>query len=546
MTEAASAGSAWQPFRARAFRALWIATVASNVGTWMHDVGAGWMMTTLSADPLMVALVQAATSLPMFLFALPAGVLADIVDRRRFLLFAQVWMLLTAAALAALAWAGLVTPPVLLVATFLLGTGAALNAPPFQAIVPELVPKADLPAAVALNSLGINVSRAIGPALGGFVLSLAGPPMVFALNAASVLGVLAVVFLWKREPVPSPLPPENFLPAIRSGIRYVGAAPALRVVLVRALAFFTFGSAAWALLPLVARGALELGPGLYGALLACIGAGAVVGALCLPRLRTRLSPDSLTVGASLLFAGATLALAWAGSFVFVAAVMLAAGFAWIAMLSTLNVGAQRSSAGWVKARALAVYLVVFYGAMAAGSAVWGQLAARLGVGQALFLAAVGMALASASALRWRLGDSPDLDLAPSLHWAEPAYAPQADRGPVLATIEYRIAPEDCEAFLREMPELRRVRRRVGALTWAVYEDSEEPGRWLETFVAESWLDHLRQHRRVSRHDQAIQARVDALHRGAAPPRVRHLIAGGAAHALAGESAATLRQHPLEP
>ncbi|MDF3881707.1 MFS transporter, partial [Cupriavidus basilensis] len=250
---AAPAAGPWSPLRNKVFRAIWLATLASNIGTWMHDVGAGWMMTSVSPSPLMVALVQAATTLPMFLFALPSGVLADIVDRRKYLLFAQAWMLVVAAALGLLALAGLVTPAVLLAATFLLGVGAAMNAPPFQAIVPDLVPKPELQSAVALNSLGVNISRAIGPALGGVVLTLFGPPAVFLINAVSVLGVLWVIYRWQPAQLTRRLPPEHFFPAVRAGLRYVQAAPVLQVVLVRAVAFFVFGSAGWALLPLVAR-----------------------------------------------------------------------------------------------------------------------------------------------------------------------------------------------------------------------------------------------------------------------------------------------------
>jgi MFS family permease len=516
----------WSPLRVGVFRALWIATVASNVGSWMHDVGASWMMTSLSPDPLMVALVQAAGSLPMFLFALPSGVMADIVDRRKYLLFAQLWMLVAAAVLGVLAIAGLVTPGVLLAATFALSIGAAMSAPPFQAIVPDLVPKAELPGAIALNSLGINISRAIGPALGGVILSLFGPPAVFLLNAVSVLGILAVLWRWKSEPVVKRLPPEHFLPAVRAGMRYVHAAPLLRAVMARAIAFFLFGSAAWALLPIIARRELGLGPGGYGGLLAAIGVGAIAGALLLPRLRTRLSADALTVAASLVFAGSTLALGLVRNPLVIAGVLLFSGFAWIAVLSTLNVGAQRSSAGWVKARALATYLTVFYGAMTAGSALWGKLAAMLGTPTSLIIASIGMALASATVLRWRLDMTPDLDLSPSAHLGEPLLAdePADDAGPVLITVEYQVLPADVPAFIRAVHGLRKVRRRGGALSWGIYEDSAEQGRFIETFVVESWLEHRRQHDRFTRNDQRIKQQVDALHVGPARPRVAHYVA----------------------
>ncbi|WP_158046792.1 MFS transporter [Skermanella pratensis] len=525
----ASAGGAWSPFKHGTFRALWIATVASNIGTWMHDVGAGWFMTSLSPSPFMVALVQAATTLPMFLFALPSGVLADIVDRRRFLIAAQLWGLAAAMTLGTLALLGLVTPAILLVATFALGTGAAMNAPAFQAIVPELVPKEEMSSAVALNSMGINVSRAIGPALAGAILSFAGPAVVFLLNALSFLGVLIVLLAWKREATPNRLPPEHFVPAVRAGLRYVREAPALRAVLVRAVAFFAFGSAAWALLPIVTRNELGEGPGGYGILLACIGVGAVTGALLLPRFRARLSADRLTVLATWAFAAATLALAFVRTFELVAVAMLVAGFSWIAMLSTLNVGAQQATAGWVKARALSVFLVVFFGSMAGGSAVWGQVATLAGTPTALALAAVGLVLGSAAALRYSLAGGAGLDLAPSMHWPAPMvdHDPEPDRGPVMVTVEYRIDPADGAAFAAAMADLGRARRRSGALSWGVFEDAAAQGRFLEYFILQSWLEHLRQHERVSRTDQALQERARAFHHGAEPPRVSHFLAPAA-------------------
>lgn len=516
--------SPWSPLRQRTFRMLWIATVTSNVGTWMNDVGASWMMTTLNSDPLMVALVQAAGSLPMFLFALPSGVLADIVDRRKYMLFAQIWMMLVAAGLGALALAGLVTPAVLLGAAFLLSTGAAMSAPPFQAIVPDLVPHADLAPAIALNSLGINISRAIGPALGGLVLSFAGPATVFLLNALSVLGVILVLFQWKAVPAKQRLPPEHFFPAVRAGLRYVQSAPVLRIVLVRAASFFLFGSAGWALLPLVARRELGLGPGGYGILLTSIGLGAIGGAILLPKVRTRLGADKLTVLASLLFAMTMLALAYVRHLWLLSAILLFAGLAWIAVLSTLNVGAQRSTARWVKARALAAYLTVFFGSMTAGSAIWGKTASVLGIPAALVIAAIGMALATTTVLRWRLDTNPALNLDPAEHMNTPEFEIGRDRGPVMVSVEYEVDPADAGAFAAAIQEMRRVRRRSGALSWAVYEDMENPGHFVEVFVVESWLEHLRQHERHTVNDDIIESRVQGFHRGAAPPRVRHLIA----------------------
>ncbi|WP_024547875.1 MFS transporter [Siccibacter turicensis] len=520
----AHVASTWSPLRAPVFRMLWIATVVSNIGSWMSDVGTSWMMLSLSPNPLWVALVQAASSLPMFLFALPSGVMADIIDRRRYLLFSQLWMFIVAIGLSALALTGQVTPLVLLISTFLLSTGAAMSSPPFQAIVPDLVSKKELAPAIALNSLGINISRAIGPALGGLILSFAGPWVVFLLNALSVLGVGIVLWRWKSEPSVQKLPPEHFFSAVRAGLRYVHAAPVLRNVLVRTVAFFLFASAGWALLPLVARRELGLGPGQYGIMLASIGLGAICGAILLPRLRARFNPDRLMVLASLLFALTMLALAFVRHFWLLTGLEFFTGMAWIAVLSTLNVGAQRSAARWVKARALAVYLTVFFGSMTLGSAIWGQLAAQFSIPLSLCLAAAGMVIASATVRRWRLDKDPDLNLDSHVEQGVSELTLNSQRGPVMISVEYQIDPDQAPAFIRALQEMRRVRRRGGAMSWAVYEDIQQPGTFVETFVVGSWMEHLRQHERHTENDFQIQRRVRAFQRGETPPTVRHLVA----------------------
>lgn len=517
--------SPWQPLRQPVFRMLWIATVMSNIGSWMNDVGVNWTMLTLSADPLSVALVQAASSLPMFLFALPSGVMADIIDRRKYLLFSQLWVFIAATGLTILSFTGHITPLILLIAAFLLSAGAAMSSPPFQAIVPDLVKKDELGPAIALNSLGINISRAIGPALGGLILSFAGPWMVFMLNAISVLGVAWVLYRWKAEPSVQRLPPEHFFSAVRAGLRYVHAAPVLRNVLVRTVAFFLFGSAGWALLPLVARRELGLGPGGYGIMLACIGVGAIFGAVLLPRMRKSLSPDRLMVLASLMFAVTMLALAFVRHFWLLNAFEFFTGFAWIAVLSTLNLGAQRSAAKWVKARALAVYLTVFFGSMTVGSAVWGQLASHFSIPVSLSIATAGMFLASATVLRWRLDLDPDLNL-DSIADGEtvPALDIRHDRGPVMVSYEYLIKTDDAHDFTVCMQDMRRVRRRGGAINWSVYEDILQPGIFVETFVVGSWMEHLRQKERYTMNDRKIQNRVFAFHQGESLPEVRYLVA----------------------
>ena len=517
--------SARGPLNFPVFRALWIATIISNIGTWMHDVGAAWLMTALSPSPLFVALVQAATTMPMFLLALPAGAMADIVDRRKMLLAAQILGLVAAAILAFLTFQGMTTPWVLLGATFVLGVAAALSAPVFQAIVPELVDKSALPDAVALNSLGVNIARAVGPALGGVIVAVAGIPAVFALNAVSVLAVLIVLVKWKRASTAHSLPPEHFFGALRAGYRYARHSPAMRLVLVRTLGFFVFGSALWAMLPLVGRRELGLDAAGYGGLLGSMGAGAVFGALLLKRLRTTMAANTISIWATLLFAGATLALALAPNAWIAGAVMFAAGLAWIGMLTTLNVAAQMASPGWVKARALAVYLLVFQGAMTGGSILWGTLASRYSVTGALTISAAGLMLTILLALRWRMPNDAVTDLAPSNHWAEPVVEiPLAgDRGPVLIEIEYRVTPERQADFVAALLRFQSVRQRDGAIRWDVWEDVAQPGRVVEGFVVESWIEHQRQHARVTHTDALDQELLNAFHIGDRPPVVRHLL-----------------------
>ncbi|SFR96659.1 MFS transporter [Sphingomonas jatrophae] len=516
-----------KPLSSPVFRALWIATIVSNIGTWMHDVGAGWLMTSLSTNPLMVALVQAATTLPMFALALPAGALADIVDRRRMLIGAQLFGLVATALLALATFGGITTAPLLLALTAAIAIGAALSAPTFQAIVPELVPAPALQQAVALNSLGVNIARAIGPALGGVIIAAAGTGAVFALNAVSVVGVIAVIARWRRDVPQRHLPAEHFVGAMRAGVRFALRAPELKAVLVRSIGFFLFASALWALLPIVARRDLGLGPAGYGGLLTFMGLGAIAGAMLMPRLRARLGANRTTVVASLLLAGAMVALAASHSFAAAAASLAAGGFAWIAMMASLNGGAQASSPAWVKARALAIYLLVFQGSMTAGSTLWGGVAGAIGVPATLVLAAALLAAATLL-LGWArpLDGMAKLDLAPSLHWPAPVFETEIehDRGPVLVTIEYHVDPARVPAFFDAMQGMRRIRRRDGAIHWGLYEDVAEPGRVTETFTVESWLEHLRQHDRVTNADRVQQEALRAFQQDAAPPLVRHMVA----------------------
>jgi MFS family permease len=518
--------SPWRPLGQAVFRSLWIAAVASNIGTWMQSVGATWLMTSLTPSPLLVALMQTATSLPVFLVGLPAGTLADVLDRRKLLLLTQAWMLLTALILGLLTWVGLVSAGVLLALTFFLGLGAALSGPAWQAIIPDLVEREEIASAVALDAMGINVARAVGPALGGLVVAAAGPTAVFLLNAVSFLGVLAAIYSWRRAHIPSDSPPEDMLGATAAGLRYVRHAPALQTVLVR-IGVFTLGaSALWALLPVVARHDLGLEATGYGIILGSLGLGAVGGALLLPRLRRLLPVDTLTAMATLVFALTTLALAYLRVLPLLVVCMMAGGVAWIAMMSSLTAAAQAASPAWVRARTLGIYLLVFQGLMAAGSFGWGALAERFGNPTALSVAALALVGGLAALWRWRLHAIQRVDLSPSMHWPDPTLAliPDPQDGPVLITIEYRVPAERAGDFLVAMDEMRIFRRREGAIRWDLFRDLAEPDRYLETFVAVSWGEHMRQHARVTVEDQAIEARAFAFLQEGIAPIAAHLIA----------------------
>jgi MFS family permease len=523
-TREGNAGSALGPLRHRAFALLWSAALVANVGTWFRDVANGWSMTQLAPSPLMVALVQAAATLPVFLLSLPAGALADLVDRRRLLLVIQLLLVATSLALAIAQTSGWMTAPLLLALAFCGGIGAALMGPPWQSIVPELVPRTELRPAIALNSLGINIARALGPALGGLVVATAGAATAYWIDAASYVPVIAALLLLRSTGRASARLPERFAPALVSGVRFVVHSREVRRVLARAFMFFVFASAYWALLPLLARQSLGGGAGLYGVLLTSIGAGAVCGAFALPAIARHVSGDVVVLGATLATAAATAVCAWAPSPATVAAGLFVAGGAWIAALTTLNVAAQVILPAWVRARGLAVYITTFFGAMTLGSLLWGALALHGGVPVALYVAAAGGVIGSRLVARVTL-PSGDADLTPSRHWPEPAVADEVagERGPVLVSIEYRVPPERRREFLESLDLLSSERLKDGGVGWQVYADAEDPGRYVEVFHAASWRDHLRTHERTTIEAARLQAEVQRFHVGPTP-HVTHWIA----------------------
>jgi MFS family permease len=519
-----SAAPTGSPFRHRAFAVIWIATVVSNVGGWMYNVASGWLMTSLDSNALVVSLVQAANSLPMFLFAIPAGALADIVNQRRFLIFGESTITAVSAAFATLVWLHLITPVSLLVFSFIVTVGSAMTAPAWQSVVSQLVPKADLPGAVAANSVGINVSRAIGPALGGIVIGALGIAAPFWLDAFSNIGVIAALIWWRApKKAGSTLPPESFGNAIRDGLRYARYNSYLRATLVRTVAFFVFGSAYWALLPLVARTRIASGPALYGVLLGAIGASAVGGAFLLRRLRKTLGADSLVAAATLGTAAATALFALARHPATAILASFIAGASWIAAVSSLNVSAQVALPEWVRGRGLAMYVTVMFGALSIGSAIWGQLAVVAGLPAALLVASAGAMIGIALTWRWKLQTGANVDFSPS-QLPDPitTHAVEADRGPVMVIVEYRIDPKNRTEFLLALHQSSRERRRDGAYDWGIFEDPADEGRFIETFLTDSWLEHLRLHRRVTKADRISEQAVRRFQIGEGP-KTTHLI-----------------------
>jgi MFS family permease len=526
VTRSAAKVSAWAPFHDRIFTLVWVATVISNVGGWMYSAAAGWLMTNLTSDPLMVSLVQVANTLPVLIFAFPAGALADVVDKRKFLIGAETSIAVISTLFAFLVWRGLVGPQMLLFFVFIIGAVGALTAAPWQAVVPELVPKEHLAPAVALNSLGVNVSRAVGSALGGVLIAALGISAPFWANGVSNAGVIGALLWWRRPASGSSdhLPAERLGSAMRTGFRYARHNPRLRATMIRATAFFTFASAYWALLPLVARQRIAGGAELYGLLLGVIGLGAILGALALHRIRVRLGSDRTVALASIGTALAIVLFGLARTPLIALIASIIAGACWVSALATLNLSAQMALPDWVRGRGLAIYIMVFFGAMSVGSALWGQLAAWVGLINAHWIAAGTMLIAIPLSWPWKLQHSVAVDLSPSLHWPVPQalWLQDARDGPVMVTVEYHITEKNRRAFLSAVDHLSHGRRRDGAYAWAIYEDAQRPGRMLETFYLESWAEHLRQHERVTKSDHALQQSIRQLTQD--EPTVTHFIA----------------------
>ncbi len=513
--------SAFAPLGQPVFRMLWLTWLMANVCMWMNDVAAAWMMTSLTSTPLWVALVQTASTLPVFLLGLPSGALADNLDRKRYYLVTQLWVAVVAVLLSAVVLFGTMTPALLLALTFANGIGLAMRWPVFAAIVPELVPRSQLPAALALNGVSMNASRIVGPLLAGALIASVGSAWVFALNALFSLAAAVIIWRWRREHKPNPLGRERLGTAMRVGWQYVAQSYLLKGVLLRISIFFFHSTALLALLALVARGIQGGGAGTFTLLLACMGAGAIVATAFLPQLRRRYPRDGLVLRGAALQGAAMAVMAWSDQLWLAVPAMLAGGAAWITTANTLSVSIQMGLPDWVRARGMSIYQMAIMGASASGAALWGQIATWTSLSVALGIAAASGWVAMALANRWMPDRGPEGDLTPQrvLTTATSVESPP-QRGHIMLTIEYLIDPARAKEFRDLMfNESRRSRLRQGALSWELLHDINKPGRFVEVIVDESWTDHLRRFDRSTASDVDLRDRRLAFHIGLEPPRV---------------------------
>ncbi|MER8373337.1 MFS transporter [Mesorhizobium sp. M1406] len=517
--------SALAPFRHGIFRAVWGASLISNFGGLIQGVGAAWMMTTIATSPYQVALVQASTTLPIMLFALVAGAIADSFDRRKVMLVAQTFMLVVSVLLTLFTYSGLITPWTLLAFTFLIDSGTALNSPSWQASVGDIVPRNKVPAAVALNSMGFNLTRSVGPAIGGIIVAAAGAAAAFAANAVSYIGLIVVLARWKPDVPVSTLPRESLGAAMGAGLRYVAMSPNIGKVLVRGAAFGFSAGAVLALLPLVARDVVKGDALTYGIMLGAFGIGAVGGALISVRLRQLLSSETMVRSAFAGFAvcafnAAVSHHAWQTSLG-----LLVGGACWVIALSHFNVTVQMATPRWVVGRVLSVYQTATFGGIALGSWIWGVVADAHGAETALIAASIAMLAGGAIGLLLPLPQQQVLNLDPLNRFREPHLAldlkPRS--GPIAIMIEYIIRDEDVPEFLAIMAERGRIRRRDGARNWTLARDLENPAIWIEHYHTPTWIEYVRHNGRITHADAVIGERIRALHSGDEPPRVRRMI-----------------------
>jgi MFS family permease len=515
--------TALAPLKHLAFRMLWATWLVANTCMWMNDVAAAWLMTTLAPSPLWVALVQSAATLPVLLLGLPSGALADMLDRRRFLIGTQLWVACVACLMCLTLWMGWMNAPLLLALTFANGIGLAMRWPVYAAVMPELVPRAELAPAVALNGVAMNASRIAGPLIAGTLIAAAGSGWVFGLNAVLSVGAAFVLVRWKRPHTPSPLGNEPLGKAMRVGLQFVRQSPQLKGTLLRVSIFFFHSTALLALLPLVARGLQGGDAGSYTLLLAAMGSGAIVAALQLQRIRQWLPREQLLLAGSALQSVCTLIVAYAPGLHVALPAMFVAGTAWITVANTLTVSAQMALPDWVRARGMATYQIAIMGSSALGAALWGQVASMSSIQTGLAVAALSGSLAMLLGQRWIPHRALEEDLSPSTVFKAPVAQEMPTHGPIQVHIEYRIDPAQATEFRALMQISRSSRMRQGAQAWNLLHDLNDPSRYIEQITDTSWTEHLRRFDRVTAGDVALRDRKLAFHIGETPPVVTRCV-----------------------
>lgn len=523
--EQPGAKSVWMPLRHPAFRILMLGNVAILLGGWMQDIAVAWLMTTLAPEPLMVALLQTAIYLPFVILSLPAGALADIFSRRTLLICAQLWVFIGVIVLGLLTVNGAMTSWLLLLLLFVIGLGSAMYSPAWNALSPELVPREELESAIALNAASFNFCRGIGAALGGYVVGHSGPGSAILINAGTMIAMLVALFWWKPAPKESFQPAERVVGAMKAGMRYVRHSDALRAVIFKTIIFVGCASAVWSFLPLMSKQQYGLDAVQYGLVLSLFGIGNLLGATVLPLARKRFTMNALFILSALVFAATMCALPFVHSFLLACVTMFSAGFAWILVNSALNTGVLTAVPAWVRARAIAVYLLTFQGCLALGSLAWGAFASYTSMPIALLTASILLLVGTICSTKLNVVAREDADLR-TTRAPEPKLLqnPHPDHGPVLVTVEYAIDPEKVSKFRQAMAALEILRRRNGAYQWYLFADLAKAGRYVETFFVENWGEYLRHMQRGTMDDNNAEKYANEFHTGDEAPLISHMLA----------------------
>jgi MFS family permease len=519
----------WSVLNNKLFRILWITNVIAFIATWIHEVSVSWLMTSLTLSPFIVSLVQTAMNFPFFLLSLPAGALADILDRKRLIIATRILMMAGSLGLAILSFLNLVTPATILLCTFLISLGASIHSPAWQAIIPELVNEKDLPNAITSGSVGFNLARIIGPALGGIIIGLVGPGITFLLNAFFFSTILTTLSSWKTKPIVRTLPTERFIGALKSGIRYTRNAPHVKAVLIQIGLFSFFASALLSFIPLIARARLGLGPFGFGLLYGCFGIGGLLGATLIPRIRKVISINVLVISGRLFFGITIACLSLLDHFYSVGLMLFIGGFIWLILISTYNIAIQTVIPSWVRGRIVSVYMLAFFGSMACGSAIWGFTATIFGIPGTLQLASVFIIIGILVTYRLKISGGEGIDFSPYKYQYWPDHTANEtesilDEGPVLIQVEYCITPEKTDEFLETMRTLKSIRLRNGAFRWDLFRDVADTRYFVESFVVDSWAEHLRQHERCTVTEYAVIEKVRSFHSDRRSLEFRHFLA----------------------